>query len=452
MDRKKLIYIGLILILTVIVSITYFSYAFFTHRDEQSGKLNIVTGTLNYKIESNDLVNNSITLEAKQSKQIEIEITSLNSISSKYELYYTTTASNVVIGYSSNDDTPTGTIAANSKKTVKIVIKNKADSSATITFGVEGGFNNNELVLSTGSHITDIIDNICNYETGYVWNFPFDPDGDEQGQVQPFEVPCDGNYKLEVWGASGGYGFDSTRSTGGGGYGGYSVGNIALDMQEYLYIAVGGAGKSNCQTTSCSGGYNGGSSSSKWANGTGSGLYTGGGGGSTHIALNNNLGELKNYLSSSSDILIVAGGGGGADYYPSWSGNSSGGSGGGISGTGSTSGANATQLKTNGGTQNTGYLFGTAGTTYTSDSTGGSGGGWYGGTSSFQHMTGAGGSGYIRHSLLTDKHMYCYDCATSTVSETYTISNGTSSCHNSVAAGDCAKEGNGYARITYLGE
>ena len=47
--------------------------------------------------------------------------------------------------------------------------------------------------------------------------------------------------------------------------------------------------------------------------------------------------------------------------------------------------------------------------------------------------------------------MYCYNCSSSTDSETYTISNGTSSCHNSTATEDCAKEENGYARITYLG-
>ena len=55
MDRKKIIYLGLLLIVTVIVSVTYFSYAFFTQKDEQHGKLNIVAGTLDYKIESDDL-------------------------------------------------------------------------------------------------------------------------------------------------------------------------------------------------------------------------------------------------------------------------------------------------------------------------------------------------------------------------------------------------------------
>ena len=56
MSRKNIIYIGLLLIVTLFVSVTYFSYAFFTHKDEQHGKLNIVAGTLSYEIESEELI------------------------------------------------------------------------------------------------------------------------------------------------------------------------------------------------------------------------------------------------------------------------------------------------------------------------------------------------------------------------------------------------------------
>ena len=34
MNRRKIMYIGILFIVTVIVSITYFSYAFITRRDE----------------------------------------------------------------------------------------------------------------------------------------------------------------------------------------------------------------------------------------------------------------------------------------------------------------------------------------------------------------------------------------------------------------------------------
>lgn len=273
---------------------------------------------------------------------------------------------------------------------------------------------------------------------------------DFTGKIQSYAIPVSGTYKVEVWGASGGYGYDSTRSTGGGGYGGYSVGEIELEYNQKLYIAIGGEGKSNCQTTTCNGGYNGGSASSKWAGGDGTGLWTGGGGGATHVALSNK-GELKNYSSNKTDVLIVAGGGGGADYYQ-WSkydshpdGVASGGSGGGFKGVNGTQ--TTTTNKNIAGTQESGYSFGTAGTTYTSDSVGGSGGGWYGGTSNVQHVSGAGGSGYIGNTRLTNKHMTCFNCETSTTESTKTNS---TTCKSEIATSDCSKLGNGYAKITLL--
>ena len=72
MDKKKMIYIGSLLILTAIISIASFSYAIWSNKSEQRGKLNIVAGSLNYELVSSDLTNNSITIPANTSKTIEI--------------------------------------------------------------------------------------------------------------------------------------------------------------------------------------------------------------------------------------------------------------------------------------------------------------------------------------------------------------------------------------------
>ena len=292
--------------------------------------------------------------------------------------------------------------------------------------------------------------NTCSNLVGTVWNF------DYTGSEQTFTVPCSGTYKLETWGSSGGYAYDSTRSTGGGGYGGYSTGEVILSTTHTLFVNVGGEGKSNCQTTSCDGGYNGGSTSTKWANGSGEGLWTGGGGGATHIAIKSGLlSTLENYKSH---ILIVSGGGGGGDYYPSWSDNNyrysaSGGSGGGyiggngIQGAHDTSYSSGIMLSNYGGSQTSGSSFGKATTTCLSDSTGGGGGGYYGGFASTVHTTGGGGSGYIGNSLLTNKAMYCYNCTESSDVSTKTVS---TTCTNSTPTVNCAKKGNGYAKITLI--
>ena len=59
--------------------------------------------------------------------------------------------------------------------------------------------------------------------------------------------------------------------------------------------------------------------------------------------------------------------------------------------------------------------------------------------------TGGGGSSYIGNPSLTDKAMYCYNCEESTEVSTKTIS---TTCTSATPTINCAKPGNGYARIT----
>lgn len=73
----------------------------------------------------------------------------------------------------------------------------------------------------------------------------------------------------------------------------------------------------------------------------------------------------------------------------------------------------------------------------------GGGGGFYGGS------TGAGGSGYIGNTLLKNKSMYCYNCEESSEESTKTIKTTNVS---ETPTSKYAKIGNGYARITYIGE
>ena len=280
-------------------------------------------------------------------------------------------------------------------------------------------------------------------------------DYDYTGAPQEFIVPKSGTYKLEIWGAQGGGVYP--------GYGGYSTGTINLSARSSLYVTTGGAGVVSTAATN-GGGYNGG------GNGTNYNQPGAGGGGATHIATTNRA-ELYNYDEHRSEILIVAGGGGGSTAEAKAN-YGVGGSGGGFIGNdgGYYNNANWSFYGT-GGTQNEGgvcYLYGTSlsntesfgsfgrggdhgletGTSY-----GGSGGGagyYGGGGTSRNHGQGGGGSGYIGNSNLSNKYMYCYNCQTDTNTNTYTKSDGTSSCHLPTPTSDCAKEGNGYARITFI--
>ena len=281
---------------------------------------------------------------------------------------------------------------------------------------------------------------------GKVWNF------DYTGSIQNFLAPADGRYKLETWGAQGGDGTYPSSSSAIGGYGGYSVGTYSLIKNVKLFILIGGKGtsgvmpaNSSATNTVSTGGFNGG--------GNGSNAYdgqyfygTGGGGGATNISHNNDL--LKN--GSSGAVLIASGGGGGGSL--SWSQNEGynkyvGGSGGGYIGGNGTGWPNYSYGI--GGTQslvsNVAYagLFGAGGDGATGGAGGGSG--YYGGTGSRTWTSAGGGSGYIGNTLLTEKSMYCYNCQESSETDTRTIK---TSCINSSPTENCAKQGNGYARIT----
>ena len=275
-------------------------------------------------------------------------------------------------------------------------------------------------------------------------------DFDYTGGEQTFIAPVSGTYKLETWGAQGGS-IQNVLS----GFGGYSIGSVHLLKNENLYIIAGGQGEKldiSIETIAgTKGGYNGG------GNG-GDGIfydknYFGGSGGGGATSIQNKFvgdGQLKNYESFKSNILIVSGGGGG--NASACAGQP--GSGGGIFGTISE------KRNGNSGTQTSGYSFGTGqnGMTKTkwgncgAEGNGGGGGGFYGGYSTqtlgdYSNDGGGGGSGYIGNPLLKDKAMYCYNCEESSEESTKTIS---TTCSEETPTSNCAKKGNGYARITLV--
>ena len=268
---------------------------------------------------------------------------------------------------------------------------------------------------------------------------------DYTGREQTFTIPKTGYYKLETWGAQGGYGAWGSSPNKYGGYGGYAVGVAYLAQGTTLYINIGQKGQQY------SGGYNGG------GNGSYSRVdeYSGGGGGATHIATRSGL--LSTFSNSISNLLIVAGGGGGGSTCSSEDTDTiiGGGSGGGYIG-----GSNYRNLSTGGSSSSSGVInsgfgnrgsFGKGGDGYISgtrcESSGGGGGGYYGGVSS--NYGGTGGSGYIANGTLSNKYMVCYNCTNSSDIATKTYS---STCASRTATKDCAKTDNGYVKITYVGE
>ena len=185
------------------------------------------------------------------------------------------------------------------------------------------------------------------------------------GALQTMTLLAGKRYKIECWGAQGGYS-DSMI----GGYGGYAVGEISIAEDTTANIYVGG------KPTSNAGGWNGG------GNGSNNSGVGGGGGGASDVRIGG---------TALSNRKIIAGGGGGASNQ----GNNGAvtGAGGGANGNaGYDFGGGKNGL---GGTQSAGGANGGAlgqgGNAINDYANGGGGGGYYGGGGARGYYSGGGG-------------------------------------------------------------
>ena len=269
---------------------------------------------------------------------------------------------------------------------------------------------------------------MSNIKTGDILNF------DYTGAVQSITLPK-GTYKLECWGAQGGYSSSNSGiEVGMGGKGGYSVGTITLNQKTPIYIYAGGVGSISGNGKADGGFPNGGSS---WASNTSEGA--GGGGGSSDIRIGTD--------SLHARVIVAGGGGGGGED------NETGGYGGGETGGTSGSGTPGSQ------TAPSGY-FGIGG--HTSYDGGGGGGGWYGACPNGGQTTPAtsnsgddtsgspGGSGYVYTSSTAKNYPNgCLVNSTHYLTNAKTIA-GNTSFPSPSGTSETGHSGNGYCRITVI--
>lgn len=290
-----------------------------------------------------------------------------------------------------------------------------------------------------------------NFKKGDVLNF------DYTGAAQSITLPP-GTYKLQCWGAQGGYRSSSAY----GGKGGYSVGTLTLLEKTMLYLYVGGSpgGSTSSVGTSkaTTGGFNGG------------GYRTGypGGGGASDIRIG----------TDSLYARVIVAGGGGSCGATSKKGMYGGGETGGSS-TESYSGASNYCGK--GGTQtysgySAAYTATTQVTAYTSTTSayyggfgfggyglyrsngygGAGGGGWYGGSGNYPDSSGdddrggGGGSGYIYTTATASNYPSgCLLNSNYYLSDAQTIA-GNTSFPSTSGGTETGHQGNGYISITVI--
>lgn len=262
-----------------------------------------------------------------------------------------------------------------------------------------------------------------------------------------------GQYKLEVWGAEGGYRYSNNSYSG---KGGYSIGILTLaEKTTTLYLYAGGAGNTAPGSATIKvGGFNGGGYRYQ---------YNGGGGGSDV-----RIGSTSLYAR------VIVAGGGGSDGSTTNTGMYGGGESGGTSTanfgsygyggtqTGNSGGSNyitTSQPTTNGTSASncySGFGFGGMGVYRSNGYAGAGGGGWYGGTGSYPDSSGdddrggGGGSGYIYTSSTASN--YPSGCL---LNSSYYLANasmiaGNASMTSPTGNSETGHAGDGYVRITVI--
>ena len=262
----------------------------------------------------------------------------------------------------------------------------------------------------------------------YTFNCPID------GECKPYSISLpQGLYKLEAWGASGGY-VDENYA----GKGGYAQGILTLTHNVQVYIFVGQKGCTSSTAVKSCKAWNGGGSCDP---GDSSNSICGGGGGATDFRINSEELEYR---------VLIAGGGGGSAKSVSVNRATYGGAGGGYVGTNGetisqgTGGVGASQINNN--------HWG-IGEDADQDACGG-GGGYFGGTGGYAHNSGGGGgSGFAfvesnaedakNNGILLDKQYY--------LSNAILIRGDHYMPHPTSSTQSIGHLNDGYARITQIG-
>lgn len=279
--------------------------------------------------------------------------------------------------------------------------------------------------MATYNLWTDTIDTLAK---GDIINIPYN------GNFRTITLPK-GVYKLECWGAQGGYRNNATYA----GKGGYSYGTLTLQIPKLIYIYPGGNGSTSQTADGRKCGFNGGGLRTTYP----------GGGGASDIR----IGEDSLYAR------VIVAGGGGSDGATTKQGMYGGGvTGGSASENYGSGGGGGTQTAGGAGGNGNAGVFGRGGEGLTrSGGYGGAGGGgWYGGGGSYPDGSGdddrggGGGSGYVYNSSTASN--YPSGCLLSTddyLTDSETIA-GNASFTDYSGATVTGHSGDGACRITVI--
>ena len=234
-----------VMALSMLGFVLYESLALFAGTIEKNGIASIVAGDVNFSITSTDTTySNStkrITVASGVTKYINFTITNSSPINARYKMYYdpvTPTSlpsgATVKLAYIS-PNAESAVLESGASTKVMAVIKNTSTSSVTVEIGVEGGYENNSVSLSSGrlALSKETIETTSNTET-----FTY------TGEIEAYTIPETGLYEIEVAGAEGTTGnrYSYTGTTPVAGKGAKLKSKFNLNKGDVITLVVGGQG------------------------------------------------------------------------------------------------------------------------------------------------------------------------------------------------------------------
>ncbi|HIS38375.1 MAG TPA: hypothetical protein IAB45_02580 [Candidatus Onthousia faecavium] len=158
------IYIISVILITLLLLTSYFSYAMFTVTKEKRNAISIVTGTLSYDLKVDGNSSQNLVVKANSAEEFIITLTNPNNRIARFNFYYLNEIpTEVNVGYIKDCETTnlpeeTGVNLEASKSIgssnkYKIMVENNSSNEIVIELGVQVGLDYNDLSLPSNGHL-----------------------------------------------------------------------------------------------------------------------------------------------------------------------------------------------------------------------------------------------------------------------------------------------------------
>lgn len=139
--RPRNVYFSFILLLTLVTGLASISFSNYIDESNMEGLLEV--NNIDNRLQSDDLVDNTIALAAHETKTIKVYIMSNNDFESKFSLYYLTDSNAKV--YSETDMKTT--IEPKEVIETELTISNFEDATVTVKLGISSALVEDELTI-----------------------------------------------------------------------------------------------------------------------------------------------------------------------------------------------------------------------------------------------------------------------------------------------------------------